>query len=184
MTRISVVPALIVLVASPSHIAAADGFDGVWDAYGGVSCREGVAYPEKFVIRQGKLVGTLNTTDNAGEIVGTVDAFGMVVGYASGHFTLIRLKGAMNETEAYGEMSAEGDDVDCTGAWSARKRVDADRRDVHAVQQPDGSVKSIPLPGGYRSRSQTWNGQLEFERKYKELSKAAEEKRIRTIMKK
>lgn len=184
MNRISVVPVLIVLAASPSTSAAAEGFDGVWDAYGGVSCREGIAYPEKFVIRQGKLKGALNTTDNAGDIIGTVDRFGKIIGYANGHFTLIRLKGIMNDTEAYGEMSAEGDDVDCTGSWSARKRVNPDRPDVHAVKQPDGSVKSLPLPGGYRSRSQTWNGQLEFERRYNELSKAAEEKRIRAILKK
>lgn len=138
--------------AQSAQSGTLNNFDGVWDTYGGISCRRGNAEPDELRIQNGKVQGTIQTTDNANRIVGKIDAYGHLNAYVSGAYTLMTFKAVLIGHEGYGIAEAVGDDVDCDGEWSLRRRADPNIPDVHKT----ANGGTAPIPPGYKSRAMRW----------------------------
>jgi hypothetical protein len=129
-------------------------------------------------IRNGKVAGTIDTTDNANRMAGKIDAFGRLTVYVTGSYTLMTFKAAVIGNEGYGPAEAIGDDMDCTGAWALKRRADPSVKGVHRTR--DGGTAR--LDSGYASRALTWNGQRDFEKLYEDFTRRAENERLKTLM--
>lgn len=164
--------------AQSDKLPAVDIFDGVWDTYGGISCRRGNAEPEMVRIKAGKVLGTIQTTDNANRMFGNVDAHGRMNVFVNGTFTLMVFKAVLIGNEGYGIAEATGDDVDCDGEWALKRRANAEIPDVHRTA--DGGTATIPP--GFRSSAMSWSGQRKFREYYQVFRKRAEDHRIKSIM--
>ncbi|MBT5497228.1 MAG: hypothetical protein HOK54_15910 [Alphaproteobacteria bacterium] len=153
-------------------------FDGVWDSYGGISCRRGTANPEALTIRNGTVTGTIDTTDNGNRMVGKIDAFGRMIVYVNGTYTIMTFKATLIGHEGYGPAEAIGDDVDCTGAWALRRRADPSIKDLHRT----GDGATARISPDFVSRALSWNGQREFEKLYEVFTRRAENDRLKSLM--
>ena len=173
-------PAAFITTAHAEELPAINRFDGVWDSYGGIGvlCRRGNAEPEVLTIRNGKVEGTIQTTDNANHMFGKIDAFGRMTVYVNGQYTLMTFKAAVIGNEGYGPAKMIGDDVDCYGAWALKRRADPSIKGVHRT--PDGATARIGL--GFASRAVTWNGQRELKKLYEILARRVEIDRLKFIM--
>lgn len=165
--------------AQSGQSASLNSFNGVWDTYGGISCRRGNAEPDELTIRDGKVEGTIQTTDNANRMVGKIDAYGRITVYVSGTFTLMTFKAVLIGHEGYGTAEATGDDVDCDGEWALRRRADPNVPDVHKT----ANGGTAPISPGYRSQSMSWNSQMKFRRLYETFRQRAADLRLKSIMK-
>ena len=152
-------------------------FNGVWDSYGGISCRRGNAEPEVLTIRNGELCATIQTTDNGRRMLGKIDAFGRMTVYVNGHYTLMIFKVAVIGDEGYGPAEAIGDDVSCDCAWALKRRADPSITGVHRI--PDGATARIGLD--FSTRAVSWNGQREVEKIYEVFNRRAENDRLKSM---
>jgi hypothetical protein len=153
-------------------------FDGVWDSYGGISCRRGVAIPEALTISNGKVSGTIDTTDTSNRMFGRIDGFGRMTVYVNGALSLMTFKATVIGNEGYGPAEAIGDDVDCDGAWTLKRRADPTIRGVHRTRN-DGIAQIGP---GFAERAMSWNEQREFEKMYEVFTRRAENSRLKALM--
>lgn len=171
-------PAAFTTKAHSGEPPSINRFDGVWDSYGGISCRRGNAEPEVLTIRNGEVSGTIETTDNSDRMFGKIDAFGRMTVYVNGQYTLMTFKAAVIGNEGYGPAEAIGDDVDCDGPWALKRRADPSIKGVHRT--PDGATARIGLD--FSSRAMSWNGQREFEKIYEVFNRRTENDRLKSIM--
>ena len=135
------------------NLADLSRFNSVWDAYGGISYREGDAAPEVLTIRDGKVAGKVQTTDNANRIFGKIDRFGQLTAYVNGQYTLMRFDAVINGEERYGVATAQGDDVDCEGRWAVKRRADPGVAHVH---RPGRGSAPISLVVEFRRDAWNW----------------------------
>ena len=171
-------PASFISKVQAGELAAISRFDGVWDSYGSISCREGIARPNALKIRNGNVRGTIDTTDLANRMLGKIDRFGRMTVYVTGNYTLMTFKAAVIGNEGYGPAEVEGDDVDCNGAWAVKRRSDPSIKGVHFT--PDGARARIDLD--FVSRANSWHGQREFMRLYESFAGRIEINRLKYIM--
>ncbi|MGB0632422.1 MAG: hypothetical protein ACPGRZ_17165 [Alphaproteobacteria bacterium] len=172
------VPAAAQTAASGDTSALAR-YNGVWDAYGGISCREGDAAPEVLTIRDGRIEGTVQTTDNATRMCGKINRFGQLTVFVNGHYTLMEFNAVIHGEEGYGTAIADGDDVDCDGQWALKRRADPNVAQVHRSPRGGAPVK---IAAGFESQAWRWSTQNSFEEKYRAFTRIAEDKRIRAVV--
>ena len=137
------------------NLADLSPFNGVWDAYGWISCREGDAAPEALTIRDGKVAGKVQTTDNANRIFGKIDRFGQQAAYVNGQYTLMRFDAVINDEKRYG---------------------------VAHVHRPGRGTAPVSLAAEFRRDDWNWGMQERFEQKFRALTRLAEDKRIKSIV--
>jgi hypothetical protein len=153
-------------------------FDGVWDSYGGISCRRGTFEPEVLTIRNGEVSGTIQSADSGHLLFGKIDAYGRMTIYLTSVYTLLTLKAAVIDNEGYGPAEAIGDDVSCDGAWALKRRADPSIKGVHRT--PDGATTRIGLD--FSSHAMSWSAQREFKKTYEVFNRRAENDRLKSIM--
>lgn len=176
---------LAIAAAQPVPAVAQNGtsavtqYNGVWDAYGGISCREGDASPQFLTIRDGKVEGEVQTTDNANRMFGKINDFGQMTVYVNGTYTLMVFKAVLNNEEGYGTATAHGDDVDCAGQWALKRRADPNVAHVHRSARGGPAVR---LASGFRSKAWNWSTQVDFEKKFHAFTRIAEDKRVKAIV--
>jgi hypothetical protein len=170
-------PAAFTTKAHSGEPPSINRFDGVWDSYGGISCRRGNAEPEVLTIRNGELCATIQTTDNGRRMLGKIDAFGRMTVYVNGHYTLMIFKVAVIGDAGYGPAEAIVDDVSCDCAWALKRRADPSITGVHRI--PDGATARIGLD--FSTRAVSWNGQREVEKIYEGFNHRAENDRLKSM---
>jgi len=176
---LAIIAALPVPAAGQNDAHGVTKFNGVWDAYGGISCREGDASPEVLTIREGTIEGTIQTTDNSNRMFGKIDRFGQMTAYVNGQYTLMEFHAVIDGEEGYGPATAIGDDVDCDGAWTLKRRSDPNIPHVH---QPRPGAAPVKITADFRRDAWRWNTRRRFEDKFKALTRIAEDKRIKAIV--
>jgi hypothetical protein len=75
---LAITAALPVPAAGQNDAHGVTKFNGVWDAYCGISCRECDASAEVLTFWEGTIEDTIQTTDNSKRMFGKIDCFGQM----------------------------------------------------------------------------------------------------------
>jgi hypothetical protein len=147
---LAITEALPVPAAGQNDVPGVTQFNGVWVASVGISCREGDALPEILTIREGTIEGTIQTTDNSNRLFGKIDRFGQMTANVNGQYTLMEFHEVIDGEEGYGPAAAIGDDVDCEGARTLKRRSDPS---IPHVQQPRPGAAPVKITADSRGDS-------------------------------